>query len=55
MPLGATGRAARAAPARTAARVRLNFALVVVAVVVADVLSVVIGKHSSLWIPGADA
>ena len=33
----------------------LNFALVVVAVVVADVLSAVIGKHSPLWIPGAGA
>src|ERR1017187_9860264 len=33
----------------------LNSALVVVAVVVADVLSAVIGKHSPLWIPGAGA
>jgi hypothetical protein len=31
----------------------LNFGLFVVAVVVADVLSFVIGKHSPLWIPGA--
>jgi protein-S-isoprenylcysteine O-methyltransferase Ste14 len=33
----------------------LNFAAVVAAVVVADVLSGVIGKHSPLWIPGAGA
>ena len=33
----------------------LNFALVVVSVVAADVLSAVIGKHSPLRIPGAGA
>jgi protein-S-isoprenylcysteine O-methyltransferase Ste14 len=31
----------------------LNFALIVVAVVVANALASVIGKHSPLWIPGA--
>ena len=33
----------------------LNFLLVIVSVVVADVLTAVIGKHSPLWIPGAGA
>lgn len=31
----------------------LNFVLVIAAVVLADVLGAVIGKHSPLWLPGA--
>jgi protein-S-isoprenylcysteine O-methyltransferase Ste14 len=33
----------------------LNFGLVAVAIVAADVLPAVIGKHSPLWIPGAES